>query len=248
MEHNLEIHREELAKQRLLNEGSVESVRGLERRMEEAMKSNVDRTKSIIETLSSQMSEIEEKLKAEMGEMVELNMEAEEELRADMAMVIKKAEEAVKAAAQDTEEPSLFDELTGTASEHAAPGASMHPHVERLILDQISQKDLVSKSEYHAELQKTRHSFSTEIAEQIEDVHTKMAHSAEESIVLTKRVLQLAEQIELQGASRGVSSDSIGSGASATTAGGAGGAESTGAVESVAGSATSKLKSLRRKK
>ncbi len=170
--------------------------------------------------------------------MVELNMEAEEELRADMAKVIKNAEAAAQAAAQDKDAPStLMDELT-TGCTAGVQDTSMPIDVERLILDQISQIDLVSKSEYRAELQEAKHSLSTEIAEQIKDVYAKFAHSAEESSVLAKRVSQLAEQIELQG-TMDAASDS---------GGGTPAAESTGAVDSVAGSATSKLKSLRRKK
>ena len=56
MERVVETHREDLAKQRLLNEGSAESVRDLERRLEKAMKSDAELKKSIFAQVSSQIT------------------------------------------------------------------------------------------------------------------------------------------------------------------------------------------------
>ena len=180
-----------------------------------------------------------------------------------MAAVIKEAKAAAKAASEDAErgrETSLIDELELSSESVGANNAAAPVDVERLVLDQILKKDLISKSEYHAELQKAQGLLSQELAEQIADIHTKLAQATEESVLLAKRVSQLAErndgetEAERQReryAQREQDADSIrdADAESASSGGGSSGvAESASGLDSVGASATSKLKSLRRKK
>eukprot|EP01044_Picomonas_judraskeda_P004348 COSAG03_NODE_381_length_8359_cov_16.596126_4_plen_178_part_00 len=177
-----------------------------------------------------------------------------------MAAVIKEAKAAANAASKDAErgwETSLMDELKLTSESAGTNDAAVPVDVERLVLDQISKKDLISKSESQAELQKAQRLLSKELAAQIADIHTKLAQTIEESVLLANRVSQLAErnagETETERhAQRERDADSIGDADTASASSGgrisSGGAEGASGVDTVAGSATSKLKSLRRKK
>jgi hypothetical protein len=309
MEHNLEMHREDLAKQRMLNEGSAESVGSLERKqratgirvdalaarlrdveragqevaaaaaaedvgteassLSEAATSEL--TKGIMSQVESQVAAVEAKFKADLGEVVELNMEAEEELRADMAAVVKEAKAAAEVGAGGAVqgEVSLMDELepalrsssssslaAGIDSAAAADATSdavttaAAADVEALVQGQIAEHCLVSKDEYRADLKKLRGVLSTEMGEKLTEVNEQLADSSEEAIILAKRVTELVQRVDgLAAAAAGnqqpaVVGDGGGSGpGSSPRAANAGGGS---AGES--SSATQKLKSLRRKK
>ena len=55
----------------------------------------VELTESIMKKVGADIKATEEKLKADIGEVIELNMEAEEELRSGMADIIREAKDAV---------------------------------------------------------------------------------------------------------------------------------------------------------
>jgi hypothetical protein len=308
MEHNLEMHREDLATQRMLNEGSAESVGSLERKqratgirvdalaarlrdveragqevaaaaaaedvgteassLSEAATSEL--TKGIMSQVESQVAAVEAKFKADLGEVVELNMEAEEELRADMAAVVKEAKAAAEVGAGGAVqgEVSLMDELEpalGSSSSSLAAGidsaaaadttsdavtTAAAADVEALVQGQIAEHGLATKDEYRADLKKLKGVLSTEMGEKLTEVNEQLADSSEEAIILAKRVTELVQRVDgLAAAAAGnqqpaAVADGGGSGPGssprAANAGGGSAGESS--------SATQKLKSLRRKK
>ena len=310
MEHNLEMHREDLATQRMLNEGSAESVGSLERKqratgirvdalaarlrdveragqevaaaaaaedvgteassLSEAATSEL--TKGIMSQVESQVAAVEAKFKADLGEVVELNIEAEEELRADMAAVVKEAKAAAEVGAGGAVqgEVSLMDELepalgssssslvasidsaaaadVAVSSDAVTAGAAAD--VEALVQGQIAEHGLATKDEYRADLKKLKGVLSTEMGEKLTEVNEQLADSSEEAIVLAKRVTELVQRVD------GLAAAAAGNQQPAAVADGGGSgpgsspraANAGGGSAGESSSATQKLKSLRRKK